>query len=458
MRTLPQAVHTAIILIAILSTPPAHAAIIHVPADYPTIQAAVSAAVTGDEIIVAPGTYVLVGTQVIAINSKTIAVRSSGGAAATTIQGGGVFPIFHLGVNNTTIQGFTITGGRQFNPFTAGGISINAGNPTILDCIFTDNHADAITGAPAGGAIGSGVQTSCTVSGCTFLDNQAGNGGAGAIYMSLSLTISDCTFQNNTSIGGTGGAVRAVIGSMSDCTFIGNTATSSGGALHASGPFTITNCTFESNTSGGSGGGARLDQYQSNPPQSSTISGCTFTGNSAASGGGLTIFGGQVTGCTFDDNAATGNGGGLHVAGTSPVVTQATFRANTAGGTGGGLYVPSGVTATLTEATFCQNLPNEYFSAGVLVASNVVIAAGGADCDAIITVLGACCLPQGGCVITSETSCVAAKGTYQGNATACDKAGCPGPSCVADIAPPGGDGAVNVDDLIAVILGWGTCP
>jgi hypothetical protein len=30
--------------------------------------------------------------------------------------------------------------------------------------------------------------------------------------------------------------------------------------------------------------------------------------------------------------------------------------------------------------------------------------------------------------------------------------------CPADIAPPGGDGAVNVNDLLAVINGWGACP
>jgi len=38
---------------------------------------------------------------------------------------------------------------------------------------------------------------------------------------------------------------------------------------------------------------------------------------------------------------------------------------------------------------------------------------------------------------------------------------CPAPpaSCIADIAPqPGGNGVVNVDDLLAVINGWGTCP
>jgi hypothetical protein len=32
------------------------------------------------------------------------------------------------------------------------------------------------------------------------------------------------------------------------------------------------------------------------------------------------------------------------------------------------------------------------------------------------------------------------------------------PTCPADIAPPGGDGVVNVNDLLAVINSWGPCP
>jgi hypothetical protein len=30
--------------------------------------------------------------------------------------------------------------------------------------------------------------------------------------------------------------------------------------------------------------------------------------------------------------------------------------------------------------------------------------------------------------------------------------------CFADLAPPGGNGVVNVDDLLAVIVSWGACP
>lgn len=34
----------------------------------------------------------------------------------------------------------------------------------------------------------------------------------------------------------------------------------------------------------------------------------------------------------------------------------------------------------------------------------------------------------------------------------------PVPTCPADIAPQGGDGLVNVSDLLAVINAWGDCP
>ena len=56
--------------------------IINVPGDFPTIQLAIDAAVNGDEILVAPGTYV----ENLDYSGKTIIIRSTGGADATTIQ------------------------------------------------------------------------------------------------------------------------------------------------------------------------------------------------------------------------------------------------------------------------------------------------------------------------------------------------------------------------------------
>ena len=48
-------------------------AVINVPADWPTIQLAINNSVSGDEIIVAPGTYF----ESINFNGKVITVRSS---------------------------------------------------------------------------------------------------------------------------------------------------------------------------------------------------------------------------------------------------------------------------------------------------------------------------------------------------------------------------------------------
>ena len=54
----------------------ARADILHVPGDYLTIQAAIDAAVDGDEVEVHPGTY----NETINFLGKAITVRSSGGA------------------------------------------------------------------------------------------------------------------------------------------------------------------------------------------------------------------------------------------------------------------------------------------------------------------------------------------------------------------------------------------
>ena len=61
------------------------AAVIHVPGEFSTIQAALNAAAPGDQIEVAPGTY----PEVTQFQGKAVTLLSSGGPAVTTIDGTG---------------------------------------------------------------------------------------------------------------------------------------------------------------------------------------------------------------------------------------------------------------------------------------------------------------------------------------------------------------------------------
>ena len=107
------------LLIAILSASSASNATIHVPGDHPTIQAGIDAAVDGDLVLVAPGTYM----ENIDFHGKAITLQSEAGAEVTVINGGDCAAIdplegrcsvvtFDSGeAENTVLNGFTIRNG-----------------------------------------------------------------------------------------------------------------------------------------------------------------------------------------------------------------------------------------------------------------------------------------------------------------------------------------------------------
>jgi hypothetical protein len=501
MHRLNRAAGTAGLVISGLLASVAGADVINVPGDQPTIQDAIDAAVDGDEILIAPGTY----NQgfIMTLSDKAITLRGSGGAAVTILEGPlPTIEIIQL-VNveaDTIIDGLTFTNAGFFP--NDGVVELAVAGPTIQNCIFSDNTASAIGGNAVAGLTISNCQfnnndaqqfggaidvsgAGATVTGCTFTNNSTTSGGGAVAVAGGPWMFSGCTFEGNTTTvdndtygGGavylepssdavfdacsftgnmtvdTGGAIDATDGAnlvLTNCNLTGNTAAADGGAVRAmsAGAVTITDCTFDGNESTGGDGGAAWMQATT-----ASLAGTPFTTNTAGNGGGLVLNGGDALDCTFDGNMAAGNGGGLLAEAGASTVTNCFASNNAGGGSGGGMYIAASAAATLVDCTFCQNTTDDLAWDGLLIAQHVVTGLGGGECDQTLIQLGACCLPTDGCALTTETSCIAAGGVYQGNGVPCDAAACP-PPCVADLD---GSGAVGVNDFLMLLAAWGACP
>jgi YD repeat-containing protein len=109
---------------------------IHVPADQPTIQAAIDAAQNGDTVLVSDGTY----KENIDFHGKAIALLSHNGPAVTIIDGNNLNTVVTFDTSEaltSQLQGFTIRNGSA--SFGAG-INILGASPTIVGNYFVSNN------------------------------------------------------------------------------------------------------------------------------------------------------------------------------------------------------------------------------------------------------------------------------------------------------------------------------
>ncbi|MCH8880356.1 MAG: exo-alpha-sialidase [Planctomycetes bacterium] len=303
----------AVLLLAVLlgSAIPcsALADIIHVPADYPTIQAAIYAAASGDEIIVAPGVY----NEALYISGIEITLRSSEGPEVTVIDGSAekfvVMRLMSVGPG-TLIDGFTITGGQGY--YEAGGLQNLWSSPTISNCMFVNNTSDTYDGDGGAiynagdaltivncsfygniGAFGAGIYNavgSVTVTGCRFEGNRARSGGG--VWNRGDMTMIDCLFEDNAALGflaaqGSGRPVNepgSEMVALPGIRTISSTFGLGGGVVNSSfSVLLLVNCSFEGNTAFLAGGGI----FSRGNLGQTTVINCTLTGNSAESGGGI---------------------------------------------------------------------------------------------------------------------------------------------------------------------------
>lgn len=270
----------AVLLAGVLWAAPADADTLHVPKDYPTIQAGIDAAQNGDIVLAAGGVYIGAGNTALDFGGRSITVRSENGPDDCTIdcQGDGRALHFHSGESaDAVLDGFTITGGYVTSSEGGGLLCESGSSPTILNCAIANNAAEGqwggglscVSGASPTvrncvisgnfGASGGGISStdsSPTLVACLIIGNTAGSSGGGISCGGGSPTITNCTIADNTA--DSGGGIRCASGSptITNCLISGNAAiTLSGGGMYSSGSPTLVNCTIADNASDDYGDG-----------------------------------------------------------------------------------------------------------------------------------------------------------------------------------------------------------
>ena len=319
---------------------------------YDTIQAAINAALSGETIIVSPGTYY----ENIIFNNKNITVRSSNPSdsdivAATIIDGGENGSVVRItGEDTSTLQGFTIQNG---NADYGGGIYVTNSSPTITGNTITSNEAGSSMDGGGGGiyvSYYSSPYSSPTITDNTITYNDAGYGGG------IHISSSNPNITGNT---------------IADNIITDNTASYYGGGIYLYGSSPIVTGNTVTGNSALEGGGIFL--FNNHP----FVTGNTVTGNTASAGGGIFLWISSypfITGNTINNNTASDEGGGIAVTlDSDPVITDNYIHHNVADN-GGGIFVDNtcspaigGTSSSDQEKfnTFCGNsadqiVPDDY--------------------------------------------------------------------------------------------------
>jgi predicted outer membrane repeat protein len=242
------------------------AATIHVPADQPTIQAGIDAAVNGDTVLVADGTYTGDGNWDIDFEGKAILVTSENGPEITNIDCEGsewnphrAFYFHSMEDTLSILSGLTIMNGYapgERPVGCGGGIRCeNYSSPTINNCVIRENTAGDL-----GGGIYCDTGAAPIIRGCLISNNSAIESGGGGIatFTDGKPFIVDCIIRDNTATSWGGGVYYYTLTSpqILRSLIINNEAGSDGGgAVYSGGAILeIRNCTISGNQDNWDGG------------------------------------------------------------------------------------------------------------------------------------------------------------------------------------------------------------
>lgn len=340
-------------LLAVTAGGTVFATTINVPADYPTIQAAINAAVSGDVVVVAQGTY----PENIDFRGKAITVQSttptSATVVATTIIDAnhvGSVATFKTGEGSSSVlSGFTLRNGSGTEDahgiVVGGGVYCSNSSPKIMHNTIRANAASR------GGGIYCGA-CSPSLTANTISSNSASQAGGGVYCDSLSSpSLSGNTISANQATGltGSGGGVFCYQSSptLANNVIHGNGAFLAGGGIYCklSRP-TVTNSVIAGNSAGVGGG---VFCRGSSPP----LINDTISTNSATHGGG--VYCESASSPTIKNSiiAFSTQGGGLYVSTTAPPASRPAVSYTDAYSNTGGNYV--NWTAPLLSGNISRN-------------------------------------------------------------------------------------------------------
>ncbi len=391
----------------------ASADILVVPNQYLTIQEAINASQSGDEILVQPGTY----QESLTITDKLIKIVGLGGSSGTIIDGSltpdeSTVRWTNCSGNTVGLDGFTLRNGNY-------AITSTDSQPELTNLVLESNGNRICDFDNSPGIRMINCQLNCADS------VEYGVDASESPVEMIDCTISACTSEG-IRVNDADGSVFSNV-TITECRY---------GIRTYATNFQVQNCDF-SNGSNAIRSGTGANQM--------TVENSTFSFFSGPAvylddSGDTRIF----NSCIFSEN---GPEGAMYLSNSSSTeISNCEFRFNSSSSperAGAIQHFSTSERLTIASTIFCGNTNPQIGGSWTNGGGNTISDA----CQPV----GACCF-GGTCRVLSIPACEIAGGDFAGEDTECTGAGCD--TCESDFD---NDGSVGLTDLIRLLSNWGPC-